>query len=77
MEIRIDLSDLDNFYQAIRDQTEQMYSYWSNVELNVPQKIESFAMNPSSLCKQCRFQELCFPERRCFKPAEGLDFLDI
>jgi len=45
------------------------------VEQNIPLDIEEFPKNPSpTLCKQCRFRELCFPECRLQKDKEDLRF---
>jgi CRISPR/Cas system-associated exonuclease Cas4 (RecB family) len=63
LELTIDQKKLDEFYSSIRSQTEQMYKFCSNSVDNIPRSIEEFPMSPSpGICRQCRFQELCFPE---------------
>jgi len=57
--------DFSTLYATIREQTSEMYGYCDDFEKNIPKSVESFPMNPSpSLCRQCKFQELCFPERK-------------
>jgi hypothetical protein len=56
--------DFESLYSAIRVQTDAMYAYCENVESNIPKMMEAFSMSPSgNLCRQCKFQELCFPEK--------------
>jgi hypothetical protein len=65
-ELQVDCAkhDFSSLYNTIRQQTSLMYSYCENSEKNVPKSIDSFPASPSpSLCRQCKFQELCFPER--------------
>lgn len=64
-EIQLDTGSLESFYNVIRTQTEEMYSLCSKVDENIPLSIEAFPMSPSpGACRQCRFQELCFPQRK-------------
>ncbi|NLD98672.1 MAG: PD-(D/E)XK nuclease family protein [Fibrobacter sp.] len=75
LEINVETGSLDDFYNTIRLQTEQMYSYCKDVQENIPLPIESFEMNPSpSTCRQCRFQELCFSGRCSMVKKEDMDF---
>ncbi|MBN1576653.1 MAG: PD-(D/E)XK nuclease family protein [Chitinispirillaceae bacterium] len=65
MEITVTDGDRDRFYSRIREQTEVMYQWCSDIENNIPRPIEAFTKSPSpSLCRQCRFRELCFPDCR-------------
>jgi CRISPR/Cas system-associated exonuclease Cas4 (RecB family) len=69
LELRLDNDGFQAFIATIRAQTQEMLAFCSNAEENAPLLIESFPMNPSpSACRQCRYQELCFPDKR---PAEG------
>ncbi|NLW30586.1 MAG: PD-(D/E)XK nuclease family protein [Fibrobacter sp.] len=75
LEIQFDSDQLQQFFNTIKDQTESMYSFCSNVEENRPLPIEKFEKNPSpSLCRQCRFQELCFPQRENRMEHGNMDF---
>jgi hypothetical protein len=63
MEITIGNGDKERFFNMIREQTNAMYQWCSDVENNIPLAIEAFNKSPSpSLCKQCKFYELCFPD---------------
>jgi len=56
--------DFSSLYATIREQTLEMYGFCDDFEKNVPKHIDEFPMNPSpSLCRQCKFQELCFKDR--------------
>jgi len=71
MEIKVTEEDRDRFFKQVRQQTEEMYRFCSDVENNVPLPVEAFEMNPSPwLCRQCRFRELCFPDCRN-RPSES------
>jgi hypothetical protein len=60
LEIVFREADLLGYLQTIREQTEAMYALCKDVERNVPLDISEFAKSPShSLCRNCRFQELC------------------
>jgi len=63
-------AERDRFYELIAAQTNEMYDLCSNVENNIPKDIEAFPMQPSpTLCKQCKFRELCFPDFRLVTPS--------
>ena len=72
-ELRLDGDGYTAFIETIREQTKEMLALCSSAEENVPLAIDSFSLNPSpSVCRQCRFQELCFPGGAEFsKPATG------
>jgi len=54
---------LEEFYNTVAGQTEQLRSFCKDPENNIPKAIEEFPRQPSpQLCKNCNFQELCFPE---------------
>ena len=75
MEIAATASDKENFFKKIKDQTEMMYERCSDVEKNIPRPMEEFPMNPSpSLCRQCKFRELCFPDCRREDRAGSVQF---
>jgi hypothetical protein len=64
LEIECTKLDFPTLYKTIREQTLEMYSYCTDYQNNIPKPIDSFPMSPSqALCKQCRFQELCFKGR--------------
>jgi hypothetical protein len=61
-ELRLDSDGYAAFIETIRGQTKGMLAFCSNAEENIPLPFDAFPMNPSpSACRQCRFQELCFP----------------
>ncbi|MCX7726801.1 MAG: PD-(D/E)XK nuclease family protein, partial [Chitinispirillaceae bacterium] len=65
LEIKITSEDLGKFIRLIKKQTEEMYGFCQDIENNIPLPIENFSKNPSpSICKQCKFRELCFPDFR-------------
>jgi hypothetical protein len=64
LEIACTKLDYPTLYQTIREQTLEMYSYCTDYHNNIPKPIDAFPMSPSqALCRQCRFQELCFKGR--------------
>ena len=65
LEFRLDNDGYAAFVATIRAQTDEMLASCSNKEENIPLPIDRFPMNPSpALCRQCKFQELCFPGGR-------------
>jgi radical SAM protein with 4Fe4S-binding SPASM domain len=65
MEIPVSEADKEGFYSLIRKQSGEMYNWCRDIENNIPLSIEEFTQSPSpSLCRQCRFRELCFPDCR-------------
>jgi len=65
LELQLTENDFVRFFENIRIQTQAMYDYCSDKDQNLPLPVEKFEMMPSpSICRQCRFQELCFPERK-------------
>ncbi len=69
--------DFENLFGSIHQQTQEMYSYCSDIENNIPKAIDMFPMSPSpSLCRQCRYQELCFPERVHSEKKEFMNSFD-
>jgi CRISPR/Cas system-associated exonuclease Cas4 (RecB family) len=64
-EFEIDLKedDFENFFKKVVTQTEEMHSYCSDIENNIPLHIDKFPKTPTEqICNYCNFQELCFPE---------------
>lgn len=52
--------DLSNFTQTVLRETEEMLSYCSNKEDNIPIEPEKFEKcQKANFCRQCEFQELC------------------
>jgi CRISPR/Cas system-associated exonuclease Cas4 (RecB family) len=72
-ELRLDRDGFSTFIETIRQQIKEMLAFCSNAEENLPLPFAAFPMNPSpSVCRQCRFQELCFPKGAGFpEPAAG------
>lgn len=71
-EIRIQSEDLERFLKTIELQTLEMYRYCKDIDQNIPHPMEKFQQTPSpSLCRQCKFQELCFPAGLA---SENMDF---
>ena len=65
LEFQLDHDGYDAFIATIQEQTREMYACCSNVEENIPLPIDTFPKTPSPVaCRQCKFQELCFPNGR-------------
>jgi len=61
LEIELKEDDLHKFLEKVKEETEQMYNYCSNIDNNIPLPIEKFPETPSTtICKYCNYQELCF-----------------
>ncbi len=53
-------SDLTSFTETVRVQTEQMYTYCTNIEQNIPKSFDQFEKTHyTALCSNCPFQEPC------------------
>ena len=62
-EISISDTDLRQFFGTIKDQTNTMYTFCTNIEHNTPLAIDKFPKTPSeSICQFCNFKELCFKD---------------
>jgi CRISPR/Cas system-associated exonuclease Cas4 (RecB family) len=62
LEFSISESDFDDFFASVKTQTEEMQSFCANAEKNIPLPITSFPQTPSpGVCRNCNYQELCFP----------------
>ncbi|MCL2689385.1 MAG: PD-(D/E)XK nuclease family protein [Chitinispirillia bacterium] len=60
LEITFGEDDLKNFFETIRTQTDEMYSFCRDVDQNLPRDISEFPPSPSpGLCRNCKFQGLC------------------
>jgi hypothetical protein len=60
LEINVSEDGLTDFFRTIREQTEAMYAFCSDVDQNVPIDISEFTPSPTRyLCRNCKFQELC------------------
>ncbi len=52
--------DIEDFSEKIRRETEAMYEYCQEPELNIPKEKEAFPMTENlKLCKFCNYRELC------------------
>ena len=61
--IRVNEYDIEDFADIVRTQSEDMYRYCADIELNVPLSKDEFAMTEHvNFCKTCKYRELC--ERR-------------
>lgn len=77
-EISYNSEELESFFETIKTQTGQMYDYCRDVNENIPLEIEKFPKNPSpTLCKQCRFKELCFPDCHSQIVKDELSFSNV
>jgi predicted RecB family nuclease len=57
---RINEYDIEDFSSVVRSQTEEMYGYCAEPELNIPLPKDEFRMTPhENFCKTCKFRELC------------------
>lgn len=75
LQVNCSSQDFDTLYKEIREQTLEMQSYCEIIDKNIPKPIDNFIMSPSpTLCRQCRFQELCFPERKYALGKEAMVF---
>ncbi len=71
MSVEVSEKELQNFFDTVKAQTEQMYSFCSDVEKNIPLGMEKFQKSPSpSMCRFCNYQELCFPDGLCEKETD-------
>ncbi len=63
LEIELKKNDLEDFFKRVEEQTNEMYSYCTDKDNNLPLPIEKFPKTPSKMiCRYCNYQELCFPE---------------
>jgi hypothetical protein len=52
--------DIEDFTEKIRRDTEAMYGYLQESELNIPKEKDAFPMTDSlKICAHCNFRELC------------------
>lgn len=59
-QVHIGEGDLQKFEERVQSETQEMYSYCSNIESNIPLPKESFPMTEQErLCGYCKFRELC------------------
>jgi hypothetical protein len=57
---RVNEYDIEDFSNVVRSQTEEMYHYCAEPELNIPLPKEEFKMTAHvNFCKTCKFRELC------------------
>ncbi len=69
LEISFKEQELEEFFQKIRAQTDEMCSFCKDVQENIPLQMDSFTPTPSSLCRNCKYQEICLP--KAATPAES------
>jgi hypothetical protein len=57
---RLNEYDIEDFADVVRTQTNEMYAYCADAELNVPLPKHEFAMTEHvNFCKTCKYRELC------------------
>jgi hypothetical protein len=58
--IRVNEYDIEDFADVVKNQSEDMYRYCADIELNVPLSKEEFVMTEhTNFCKTCKYRELC------------------
>ena len=58
--VRVTSENLENFKNTVLEQSEEMYSYCSNYEENIPLAKEAFTMaEDTKFCSYCNYKELC------------------
>jgi CRISPR/Cas system-associated exonuclease Cas4 (RecB family) len=56
--------DLANFAVQVRAETQEMYDYCRDVEMNIPLEKAAFPrVDTDKICAFCNFRGICFPER--------------
>ncbi len=59
-EVKITDEMLEQFTQTVREQSEEMQSYCTNIEENIPNSIEHFpTTEQDGICRNCFYQEIC------------------
>jgi len=54
------LDELDQFYQSIQEETQEMHSFCANIENNIPLPKDSFPKTDKYIiCSFCNFRKLC------------------
>ncbi|MBN2036020.1 MAG: PD-(D/E)XK nuclease family protein [Chitinispirillaceae bacterium] len=65
LELLLDSGSYSAFIETIKNQTQEMLEYCTDRDENIPLPIDRFPLQASpAVCRQCRYQELCFPEIR-------------
>lgn len=60
IEMKFDESDIQDFAIQIKKEREEMYSFCSNVEENIPKDKEEFIKTTNTVvCDYCNYRELC------------------
>ncbi len=58
--VRLNEYDIEDFSDVVRSQTNEMYAYCADHELNVPLPKDQFTMTEHhNFCKTCKYRELC------------------
>ncbi len=59
-EVPITNERIDDFFETVKQQTEEMYRYCRDIEENIPLPMNEFSeTNNDKLCSYCQFRELC------------------
>jgi hypothetical protein len=70
LELSLHPNTIEEFFEKVRTETQQMHDYCADPEDNIPKPIEQFPASPSpSLCRHCNYQELCFPDTKSATPG--------
>lgn len=60
IKITVTSADYANFYTRVKEQTEEMYTYCSDIIENIPISRQKFAMTENrKICSYCNYRELC------------------
>jgi hypothetical protein len=60
LEITFGESELEGFFETIRQQIKEMLAFCKDTDQNIPLDISEFAPSPGGgICRNCKFQELC------------------
>lgn len=60
MSLQFNELDLQEFTGLVESETQDMYSYCKNTELNIPKEKEEFSKtNNATICRFCNYKELC------------------
>jgi hypothetical protein len=62
LDLLLDTDGYSSFIEIIKKQTQDMHDFCANREENIPLSMDRFPLQASpAVCRQCRYQELCFP----------------
>lgn len=63
IKMKFNESDIKDFINEIKEETEEMYSLCKNIEENIPKDKEEFIKKENKkICKYCNYKEVCFKD---------------